>query len=382
MNEWVYLNHASTSNQKPEATQKAIMEYLCGDRQWSAGRNLAQMDQNHLIWDTRVTLADFFGAKNPKQVIFTSGVTLSLNMILWGLLGQGDHVITTSLEHNAVARPLDRLKEERGIEVSYLACGADGALDPEELRPLIRANTKVLVMTHASNVTGAILPYWECFAIAKEYGIITVLDTAQTAGYCQVHLEDSPIDVLAFTGHKGLWALAGVGGFVVRPEIAGQMKTLICGGTGSSSHSTRQPERLPDKFESGTPNGIGILSLRESVKVIEQLGLDNIRAREEILTQRFLHGLEELPVTHHGTKVLSKTVPTVSITCGDRDCALLSQQLFERYGIVTRSGLHCAPLAHQSIGTYPQGTLRFSFGYHTTVDEIEYSLSALRSLLG
>lgn len=381
MDDFVYLNYAATSNKKPQSVQNAVQDYLCGNMQFNAGRNLAQIDQSNIIFEARTRLADFFKVKNPKQIIFTSGVTLSLNMILLGLLDRGDHVITTSLEHNAVVRPLNMLERERGVEVSYLACEPNGSFNPDSIRFMIKTNTKMLVMTHASNVLGTILPYQKCFEIAKEYGLVTVLDAAQTAGYCEIAFEDSPIDILAITGHKSLMALAGIGGFIVKADVAPKLRPVICGGTGSSSHSTRQPEHLPDKFEPGTPNLIGIRSLSESIQAIQQLGLQEIRTKEEMLRRRFCDGLDALPVKRYGTKAASDTVPTVSITCGEIDCGILSQQLFERYKIITRSGLHCAPLAHKSIGTFPKGTLRFSFGLYTASDEIDYALSALKALI-
>ncbi|NSS17847.1 aminotransferase class V-fold PLP-dependent enzyme, partial [Enterococcus faecalis] len=325
--------------------------------------------------------ADFFQAPSAAQITFTNNATTSLNLALAGILQPGDHVITTMLEHHAVARPLHLLEKERGISVTYVACQKTGLLDVEDIQRAWRTNTKALVMTHASNVLGTILPIEECFQWAHQKGLLTVLDAAQTAGFLPIKMTQMAIDVLAFTGHKSLYGLAGIGGLAFSEQGAEAVKPLITGGTGSHSNSFDQPSFLPDKFEAGTLNSLGILSLNSSVKELNKIGLAAIQKHERTLMQNFLDGLSGLPVTILGTKDVAQTVPVVSITLWNQEETVVAQQLAEQYGIMTRAGLHCAPLAHETAGTLATGTLRFSFGWQTTPEEITWTIHALQELL-
>lgn len=377
MKQPVYLNHAATSNHKFEETIKELTNYLVANNNLNANRGAQNMAELELIFEARQSLADFFGAPDPAHIIFTPNATTSLNMVLNGLLKKGDHVLTTAVEHNAVARPLNLLETEKNIAVTYLECESSGCLDPSQIEHLIRPETKVLIMTHASNVLGTILPVKECFKIAKDHGIITVLDSAQTAGFLPIDMEELSIDVLAFTGHKGLMGLSGIGGFALALNVEKLIDQWLSGGTGSASQSLKQPDFLPDKFEPGTANMLGILSLKSAIQQIREIGLEKIEIHERMLTARFLAVLKRLPLNILGTSDPKQSVPVISITAPTIDSSELSQLLFERYQIITRYGLHCSPLAHQTAGTLKGGAVRFSFGWNTTVAEIDYTLNAL-----
>lgn len=382
----IYLNYAATTPVKPPRVTNGLIRYLEGNRHISGGRNFEGLDDGAAIYQARRALADFFGAPSCTSVVFTSGLTLSVNMILGGLLKPGDHVLATQVEHNAVARPLHRLRQQGRIEVDFLPAGPDGGFDPPVITKYVRPHTRLLVMPHASNVLGTILPWEESFALAKQYGLFTLLDTAQTAGLVPLRLNEHT-DALAFTGHKGLGGLAGTGGFVLSKSAAGLLDPWVCGGTGSASDSLEQPEALPDKFESGTPNTLGIISLALGVEEIRERGLEAIRERGKILTRRFLEGARTISgLAVYGTGDAEKSVPVVSVNAAKDspwfDNALLARKLYDGYGLITRCGLHCAPLAHRCAGTFPGGSLRFSFGFETTEAEINMALKALEETAG
>jgi cysteine desulfurase family protein len=381
----IYLNYASTTPEKSSRVTGGLIRYLEENRHLSGGRNFEGLDDGAAVYTARRALADFFGA--PSQgLIFTSGLTLAVNMILGGLLKPGDHVLATHLEHNAVARPLHRLRKQGCIEVDFLPHDSRGVFDPGEITKHIRPRTRLLVMTHASNVLGTILPWEESFALAKQYGLFTLLDTAQTAGLMPLRMNEH-LDALAFTGHKGLGGLAGTGGFILSKTAAGLLEPWVCGGTGSASDSLDQPGFLPDKFESGTPNTLGIISLALGVEDIKARGPEAIRERGKSQTRRFLEGARTIPgLTVYGTGDAETSVPVVSVNAAKDspwfDNALWARKLYDDYGIITRCGLHCAPLAHQCAGTFPGGTLRFSFGFETTEAEINAALKALEETAG
>jgi cysteine desulfurase family protein len=381
MKEFVYLNHGATSNQKFQSTVTELCTYLTTNNHVNTGRGAQMIDEPDFVFDTRQLLADFFQAPDSAHVIFTPNATTSLNMVLNGLLKSGDHVLTTMVEHNAVARPLHRLEKQRQITVTHLLCQPNGQLDPRQIEAAILPETKALVMTHASNVLGTILPIKECFRIAKEHGLITILDSAQTAGFLPINMLDLSVDILVFTGHKNLMGLAGIGGFALAESVVAEVDPWISGGTGSISISLDQPQVLPDKYEPGTANLLGILSLKSAVQTIEELGLEKITQHGQKLTAHFIEGLTDLPVRVLGTKNPDTSVPLVSIVTPNVDTGELAQILAERYQIITRSGLHCAPLAHQTAGTLKSGAVRFSFGWENTLEEIDYTLKALHEIL-
>jgi cysteine desulfurase family protein len=378
--QYIFMNYASTSPYKSEGMTRTLIGFLEQNRHVNTGRNFDGLEDADIMRGARKSLAELFGAPKRSHVIFTSGITGSLNMIFGGLLRPGDHVLTTQVEHNAVARPLTRLQQKGIIDLTILPCASDGGFDPAEIPKAVRPETRLLVMTHSSNVLGTILPAGECFQEAKRFGLFTLLDTAQTAGLIPVAL-DPCTDALAFTGHKGLGALQGTGGFVLNTGAAEQIEPWITGGTGSLSHLLTQPGVLPDKFESGTPNTLGILSLGIAGK--ERLGEDGpgILLREQSLTRRFLEGIDGIPgLTVYGPKDPVRSTPVVSVAFSHHDSAMITQKLYSDYGILTRCGLHCAPLAHQCAGTFPEGTIRFSFGRETTEAQIDAAVTALECL--
>jgi len=375
----IYANYAATTPTLTEAVLEELRAHLNGIH-LNTGRNFESIEAATIALRARRAIANLLGVKNPLSVIFTSGATASLNMAIHGLVRVGDHVLSTSLEHNATARPLEALRKNGVIDLEWLQCEPDGTLNVEKLRKAIRVNTRLLVMSHASNVLGTILPVEECFKIAHEYGILTVLDMAQTAGvlpwtmgvYC---------DFIAFAGHKGLGALAGTGGFVIGDRAYSEMRTWVSGGTGSASHTLDMPDYLPDKFEPGTQNTLGILSLAASVEEILRTGLENIRNRERLCFARFVTGLRNIKkVVPCGTLNPDRSVAVVSLLVQGYESAEAALRLFERNGIITRSGQHCSPLAHKTIGSFPDGTVRFSFGRGTTEAEIDIMLEALSAL--
>ena len=375
----IYANYAATTPAPSPAALEEIRAYLDGTS-LSAGRNFEGVESAAIALRARRAVASLLGVENPLRVVFTSGATASLNMAIRGLARKGDHVLATSIEHNAAARPLEALRKSGEIDLEWLQCERDGTLAAEKVRGAMRKNTRLLVMSHASNVLGTILPVKECFEIARGRGAFTVLDMAQTAGVLPWTAGEE-CDFIAFAGHKGLGALAGVGGFVASERAAGEMRPWAFGGTGSASHSLDMPDCLPDKFEPGTQNTLGILSLAVSVEEILRVGAESIRERERGLLARFLAGLRGIKkISPCGTLDPDRSAAVVSLVVEGYEASEASARLFERSGIVTRSGQHCSPLAHKTAGTFPGGTVRFSFGRATTEGEIDAMLDALSAL--
>lgn len=378
----VFLDNAATSYPKPEIVQQAMMDYLAhiGASPGRGGYNLS-LEAARIVLDTREIIRKLFNAPSEDQVIFTPNVTYSLNIALQGLLRPSDHVVTTSMEHNSVIRPLRALEKERQLQVTVVPCDQEGYLDPNQVRTALRPNTRLIVLSHASNVSGTIAPLSKIAAIAREADLFIVVDTAQTAGVLDLDFTKLKLDVLAFTGHKSLYGPPGTGGFLISKRAAQEMKPLIFGGTGSKSDDEHQPLFLPDKFEAGTANTVGIAGLKAGVEFITATGREQIANHEKHLAELFLSGLRNLPqIKLHGPTSSKDRVATVSITTSRQDLGELAYRLDADYGIMVRSGLHCAPLAHKTLGTFPEGTLRFSFGYFNTEDDVLYSLEALERL--
>ena len=378
----VYLDNAATSSRKPESVKKAILNYYenIGASPGRGGYN-DSIKAGRIILEARSKLAEFFNVPKPEQIVFTHNVTYALNMGLKGVLKNNDHVITTTMEHNSVLRPLKGLEQKGIIEVDYIQCADDGTLDPKKVQKYIKNNTKLIVITYASNVTGTLMPVQEIADIAEKNGVYFFLDTAQAAGAYEIDFQKLKTDFLAFTGHKGLMGPPGTGGFAVSQRLSNNMDSLIEGGTGSISDQEYQPDFLPDKFESGTLNTPGIAGLKAGVEFIETKGLDNIRQHELKLAEMFIDGLKQIDdINIYGPGDIEKQAPTISITHKEHDLGQLSYILDDKYGIMTRSGLHCAPFAHKTIGSFPEGTLRFSIGYFNTEDEITYTLDKLMEL--
>lgn len=385
--ERIYFDNASTTFPKPPAVAEAVYRYLTeGGCNINRGSYQKAYQTEEQVYETRQAISDLFGGAGAQAVAFTRNVTESLNVLLKGFLHPGDHVLVSSMEHNAVMRPLRQL-EAQGVAFTRVPCRRDGTLDTAALESCLRDNTRAVVMTHASNVCGTLLPIGEVGAFCRAHGLWFFVDSAQTAGVWPIDMATMGIDAVAFTGHKGLLGPQGIGGFVLGPGLASQIEPLIAGGTGSLSHTEQMPAFLPDRFEAGTLNLPGILGLGAGLTWLQETGMDQIRAHELALTERFLTGLTELdpagerfPVA--GRREISGRTGVVSIQTGFADPAQVADALDTDYGIMTRVGLHCAPSAHQTLGTYPTGTIRFSFGWWNTESEVDRALEALRELEG
>ena len=381
----IYLDNASTTFPKPKAVPEAMYHYMtrsgsninrgCYDRAYAV---------EELVYETRQMLCSLFGGEDCRNVAFTKNVTESLNVILKGLLKPGDHVLVSSMEHNAVMRPLVQL-EKQGISFSRIPCRRDGSLILEEMAPLVKKETRAVVMTHASNVCGTMMPYEQVGAFCRECGLLFIADTAQTAGVWPLDMERMKIDALAFTGHKGLLGPQGIGGFLLSEKLLPQMESLIAGGTGSISHTEVMPDFMPDRFEAGTMNLPGIVGLHAGLGWIRETGLEQIRSHELALTRQFLEGLKSMDPYEKRLRIVGKKdtegrTGVVSVQTVRRELAQTAYELDVQYGIMTRVGLHCAPSAHQTLGTFPTGTIRFSFGWWNTREEAALALQALDEL--
>ena len=381
----IYLDNASTTFPKPKAVPEAMYHYMtrsgsninrgCYDRAYAV---------EELVYETRQMLCSLFGGEDCRNVAFTKNVTESLNVILKGLLKPGDHVLVSSMEHNAVMRPLVQL-EKQGISFSRIPCRRDGSLILEEMAPLVKKETRAVVMTHASNVCGTMMPYEQVGAFCRECGLLFIADTAQTAGVWPLDMERMKIDALAFTGHKGLLGPQGIGGFLLSEKLLPQMESLIAGGTGSISHTEVMPDFMPDRFEAGTMNLPGIVGLHAGLGWIRETGLEQIRSHELALTRQFLEGLQSMDPYEKRLRIVGKKdtegrTGVVSVQTVRRELAQTAYELYVQYGIMTRVGLHCAPSAHQTLGTFPTGTIRFSFGWWNTREEAALALQALDEL--
>ena len=388
----IYFDNASTTFPKPQVVADAVYQYIT-----HAGTNISRgtcaTSSESLVYTTRELLCEFFGAEDSKNVIFTKNVTESLNIVIKGLLRGGNHVLVSAMEHNAVMRPLQQIGTELtadnapadAITFSRIPCDAEGALRLDALPQLVRPNTKAIIMTHASNVCGTVQPLAEVGSFCKEHGLRFIVDSAQSAGILPLNMQELHIDALAFTGHKGLLAPQGIGGLLLREHIIDEILPLIVGGTGSLSHTERTPRFLPDKFEAGTLNLPGIAGLQAALTWLKQQDIDKIRTHELTLTQQFLDGLRQLEAQELlcivGKRNCNERLGVVSIATEKMDIAELAFILADKYAIATRVGLHCAPHAHKTLGTYPTGTLRFSFGWHNTATEVSAALHALSEVL-
>jgi cysteine desulfurase family protein len=378
----IYLDNAATSFPKPPGVAESIVDFLehSAGNPGRSGHALA-MEAQAIVAATRRQLAALFGALDPARIVFSANATDALNMALWGLLRPGDRVVTTGIEHNAVARPLFALAE-RGVEVTRVACGPDGTLDLDDLDRTLRARpARLVAMTHASNVVGTILPAREAAQRAHEHGTLFLLDAAQTAGVLPIDVIEMGVDLLAFPGHKALLGPTGTGGLYVGPGV--RLSPMRQGGTGTRSEEERQPEELPEALEVGTLNTVGVAGLGGALRYLQVRGQAAIRAHEVALTARLIDGLLDIPgLRVHGTGDPTRQVATVSLSLERWEPVDLAAALDSSFGIAARSGLHCAPLAHRTLGTYPRGTVRLSPGCFTTNDDVDQALAALRKLAG
>lgn len=374
----IYLDNAATSWPKPAAVARAVAGCLRLATSPGRGGHGLSREADRIIFAAREELAALFGAGNSSTIIFANNATDALNIALFGLLAPGDRVVTTSLEHNAVARPL-RALEDRGLRLEIVACGPDGNLPLEALRTALAAGAKAVVVTHASNVTGTIMPIEAIGRMARSAGALLIVDAAQTAGVEPIDVAAMGVDVLAFSGHKSLLGPQGTGGLYVRAGI--MVSPLRFGGTGSLSESDRQPDFYPDRLESGTPNTPGIAGLLAGIRYIRRRGLASIRADEKASTDALVAGLSATSgVRVFGPPPGSPRTAVVSFTVGEHDSGEIAHRLEHEFGIACRGGLHCAPWAHRTIGTMATGTVRFSPGISTTKADIAAALAAVRTI--
>ena len=375
----IYLDNAATTFPKPEAVYDSMMDCMknyCANP-GRAGHKLA-MKAAREIYDTRENIAKLFNIDNPMNIVFTNNATDSLNLAIKGVVSTGDHIITTSMEHNSVIRPIKAL-EKLGIENTIVECDKEGFLDINNLEKAIKPNTRLIVTTHASNVCGTLIDIKAVSEVAKSNNILYLVDASQTAGVYNIDLKEIEADMVAAPGHKGLLGPQGTGILYIREGL--NLDILKEGGTGSKSEDLFQPELLPDKYESGTHNTPGIVGLNEGIKFIFNEGIDKIKQHEEELCKYMLERLEEVPnIKIYGPKDASKRASVITINIGNMDSGEITFLLDSEYNIATRSGIHCAPLAHKTLGTLEQGAVRFSIGYFNTKEEIDISIEALKEI--
>jgi cysteine desulfurase family protein len=373
----IYLNNAATSFPKPREVNDAVVSYLATEP-CHAGRAGFERQAEDKLWACRQGLADLFGIEDPAHIVFTSGATESLNLALRGSDLRG-HVVTTAIEHNSVLRPLNRLKEEEGLELTVVACDDNGRVTPNAIERAIRPNTCALVVNHSSNVTGTVLDLEALGQVAQQYGLLFVVDASQSAGVVPIDAESSHIDLLAFAGHKSLWGVPGIGGLYVREALS--LDPLVVGGTGVRSDLPSQPREMPLYYEAGTQNTLGITALLAGVNFVLQHGIEDIARRRQQHVERMVDELERVPgvliyardaALEHGA-TLSFNIEGVS----PEDAGYMLDSCF---GIMVRTGLHCAPLIHEALGTFPRGSVRVSPSYFTTDDDIDRLVDAVRAV--
>ena len=378
----IYFDHAATSWPKPPGVIAAMAYYLqyIGANPGRSGHRMA-IQAARQVYSTREAVARLFNAPEPLRVVFGANVTEALNLALCGLLRPGDHVITSSMEHNSVMRPLRALAVE-GVELTVVPCSPEGCLDPRQVEAAIRPNTAMIALTHASNVVGTLLPVREVGEIARRRGVLLLVDTAQTGGAYPIDVQADRIDLLAFTGHKSLQGPMGTGGLIVGERVeASRLKPLKRGGTGSHSGLEEQPAFLPDLAESGTLNAVGLAGLEAGLNWVLEQGVEKIRSHEQALTQQLIDGLRLIPgVTLYGCGDASRQTATVSFNIQGMEPSMAGLRMDEEYAVLCRVGLHCAPAAHKTLGTFPTGTVRFGLGFWNTQAEVNAALEAVRQL--
>lgn len=377
----IYLDNAATSGKKPEAVYRAVEDCLrnISANPWRSGHSLS-VAASRIVFEARVAVAELIGAADCESVIFTSNATESLNIALKGCLNAGDHVITTSMEHNSVIRPLHHLEKERRVEISVVQCDRDGNLDIKSLERAFKPNTRMVAIIHGSNVTGGIFPLDEVVDVTHANGAIVLVDGSQTVGYLDYNVEKMKIDLLAFSGHKALMGPMGIGCLYVRRGL--EVRGLKQGGTGSKSEQEKHPDFLPDRLEAGTPNLPGIAGMMAGVRFVKSVGLYQIRSHGASLVGMLyetLSSIKEVRVLGMGYKGIR--TPIISFTVEGMDPAEVGWRLEKEHGIMGRVGLCCSPLAHRTLGSYPAGAVRLSVGYFNTVDEIEKTMQAVKMVV-
>lgn len=377
----IYFDNGSTSWPKAPGVAEAMSELLTrGAFNINRGNYEGAYEVEGIVLETREKLAKMFHCKDSKRVLFSPGITHSLNYYIKGFLKAGDHVIVSGIEHNAVMRPLHQM-ELCGVTYDIAATAEDGSVTAEAVESLVKPKTKAVIISHASNVCGTVLPIEAIGQVCQKHDLFLVVDSAQSAGTIQIDMEKCGIDFLAFTGHKGLLGPQGIGGFLISERLDAQMVPYLSGGTGSQSDSLDMPTNLPDKYESGTMNLPGIIGLHAALSYIEEIGIDRIHDKKMELTSYFLERVKEFPnIRVVGKQDVQDRVAVVSLDFQGDDNAIIAFELEQNYGIMTRVGLHCAPIAHQSLHTYPQGTVRFAFSASNTKEEIDRCIDGFREL--
>ena len=374
----IYLDNAATTLQKPQAVYDAVLDAMKTLGNSGRGFSGAALGASRMIYEARQTLCDFFGGSDPSRLVFTSNATEALNMAIQGMFLQGDHVITTQLEHNSVLRPLYAM-QKKGVELTIAASGQNGTADFDAIEAAIRENTKAIVCTHASNLTGNLTDMQRMGELARRHGLFLIVDASQTAGVIPIDVKQMHIDVLCFTGHKSLLGPQGTGGLYVRTGL--QLRPLKSGGSGVQTYSKKHPQQMPTALEAGTLNGHGIAGLDAALDYLKQTGMDEIREKEQTLMWQFYEGIRDISgVKIYGDFSQKNRCPIVSFNIGDYDSAEVSDELYEGWEISTRPGGHCAPLMHEALGTVEQGAVRFSFSHYNTEQEVGTAIEAVREL--
>lgn len=375
----IYLDSAATSYHKPDGVARAVAEAISHMGNPGRGAHEASLDASRVVYGTREKMAELFGAEEASQIVFTANSTESLNIAIQGLLDPGDHVITTVMEHNSVLRPL-YLCQQRGVSLTILPFSAAGTVTPEAIEAVIRSNTRMIVCTHGSNLTGDLNDLEAIGRVCKKHHLLFVVDASQTAGVFPIQMDSMNIDVLCFTGHKSLMGPQGTGGMCVRKGV--RIRPLLVGGSGIDSYSKIHPQVMPTALEAGTLNAHGIAGLSAALDFIKKVTPDVIRQREEELTRRFVSQIKSIPgVKLYGNYEQFPRAPILSLNIMDYDSGEIADVLAQDYGIMTRAGAHCAPLMHEALGTKSQGAVRFSFSYFNTEEEIDQAANAIRELV-
>ena len=374
----IYFDNAATTIRKPECVVQAVTEAMWSQGNSGRGIHSGALSASRIIYDTREALAQLFGAESPERIAFTANSTQALNTAIKGVLKPGNHVITTALEHNSVLRPLYEM-ENRGVELTILPADSHGNICYEDIEKEIKPNTKAIVTTHGSNLTGNLLDISRIGEMANRHGLIYIVDASQTAGVFDIDVQQMHIDILCFTGHKGLLGPQGTGGIYVREGVA--VRPLLSGGSGVQTYLRSHPPQMPTALEAGTLNGHGVAGLGAAVRYLQETGVSAIRAKEQELMWMFYTQVREIPgIRVCGDFSSRNRCAIVSLNIWDYDSGEVSGALFEQYGIATRPGAHCAPLMHKALGTVEQGAVRFSFSHYNTIEEIEIAAAALREL--
>ena len=374
----IYMDNAATTMHKPRKVIDAVVRAMSSMGNAGRGASEAALSASRIIYDTRDRLAELFGAEDARRIAFTSNSTESLNIAIKGILNPGDHVITTVLEHNSVLRPLYEM-EKRGAGLTIIGCDEKGMPDLTAMEAAIKENTKMIICTNGSNLTGNYVDVSVIGKMAHAHGLLFVVDASQTAGVFPIDVQKMNIDILCFTGHKGLLGPQGTGGIYVKEGI--ELRPLKTGGSGIQTYSKEHPIQMPAALEAGTLNGHGIAGLHAALEYLEEEGIDNIRKRENELMWRFYNGVKDVPgVKIYGDYSQSERCAIVTLNIGDYDSSEVSDELLMEYDISTRSGGHCAPLMHEALGTVEQGAVRFSFSHYNTEEEVDTAIRAIREL--